>query len=101
MRFDVTMAEAVRDQARFEREQYEARVARILAAAKKDPDLTIDLLAERFNMSSKGMEALLRRHGLRRDHSSRIVITRAEERAINAPRGHFLLAWDKKKEARK
>jgi hypothetical protein len=58
---------AARLQRAQEKEDRAARVARIVKAAKENPDLCIELLAERFGTSLGEVRHVLGQHGIRRE----------------------------------
>lgn len=84
---------AMREQVEFERKQREARIARIVEVATKNPTVSASDLAERFNVSEEVMRHFLARRGLSRARWIEDV-KRDEARAL--PGADFDLGWHKR-----
>lgn len=54
-------------QARFEREQRQAWEARVVRAARKNPDVAMDMLAERFNTTYAAISKVLGKRGIHQE----------------------------------
>ncbi len=81
---------AIAEQKAFREQQREERRIRLLAAARRDEDISCSALGKRFGVDRKTVERLLHDAGIKRPPSGGELPSDADIRRCNAPAGLFL-----------